>query len=70
MRTHSDPQYARLVRDLLKKNWTNVPGKKHYKMRSPGGHLLVLPMSSSCARAYQNTLRNLAKIEKEESEQS
>lgn len=52
----------RLVRALLRDGWVIVPGKKHLKLRSPKGNLLVVGRTQSCHRALRNALSILKRM--------
>jgi predicted RNA binding protein YcfA (HicA-like mRNA interferase family) len=60
---------SELVKDLLDRGWTEIPGKgMHTKMRSPGGKMVVMAHSSSSVRGFRNLLSTIRQIEREESQ--
>lgn len=66
MKRHSDKEYQKLIDELSGKGWVGVHGKKHYKMRSPGGRGISFPSSASDHRAILNIKSTIRKIERNE----
>lgn len=57
-----------LVTRLVKEGWQLTGERKHYKLRSPTGKMLVLSKTPSCPRAYNNAERDIKRIMKNEME--
>ena len=63
MKRHSDKEWQKLIDELAARGWVGVHGKKHYKMRSPGGQSITFPSSPSDRRAILNIKSTIRKIE-------
>lgn len=66
MRRHNIKEYADQIKILVAAGWTVIDGKKHYKIKSPGGRLLVVSMSPRCPHAFDNFMRDVRNIMREE----
>ena len=55
-----------LVTRLVKEGWQLTGERKHYKLRSPTGKMLVLSKTPSCPRAIHNAERDIKRIMKNE----
>jgi len=49
---------------LLRLGWTDETGKKHVKLRSPDGRLVILPSTPSDTRAWRNAVAKLRRVER------
>lgn len=59
MRYSSDKQFNRLVNDLVAHGWTFRHGTKHDQLKSPDGHLVVIPRTPSDWRSIKNAERDI-----------
>ena len=65
---HKDKDIRRYVDSLVAEGWAILGGRKHYKVRSPGGHTLSLSNSPSCPymlKHVENDVRRIKRIENE-----
>lgn len=65
MRYTKDKNLNELIKEKKKQGWTVTYGK-HLKLRSPKGRLVSTSLSPSCAHAFNQVARDIAKVEKEE----
>lgn len=63
MRYSRDKQINSLVKELLASGWSLVRGRKHTKLRSPSGKLVVISSSPSDYRTYKATLADIRRAE-------
>ena len=67
---HKDKEIDKVVRGLVARGWTILPCSKHFKIRSPGGHMLSLSISPSCGHASKRIEQDARKIERIEQDGS
>lgn len=63
---HKDKDVRRYVDSLVAEGWTILGGRKHYKVRSPGGRVLSMSNSPSCPymlKHVENDVRRIKRIE-------
>lgn len=66
LQPHPDRDIRRLLAPLFKRGWVFVGINKHYKIRSPGGRLLSMSLTSSNPKSVVRIGADIARIEKEE----
>lgn len=65
---HKDKEVRRLIDGLVAEGWAILGGRKHYKVRSPRGHMLSMSNSPSCPfmlRHVEADVRRIKRIENE-----
>lgn len=63
---HKDKDIRRLVDSLVAEGWTILGGRKHYKVRSPGGRTLSLSNSPSCPFTVNHIEADIRRIKRME----
>jgi len=66
LQPHPDRDIRRLLAPLFKRGWVFVGINKHYKIRSPGGRLLSMSLTSANPHSITRIGADIARIEKEE----
>lgn len=63
---HRDKDIRRYIDSLVAEGWTILGGRKHYKVRSPGGHTLSLSNSPSCQFMLRHVEADVRRIKRME----
>ena len=64
---HKDKDIRRYVDSLVAEGWKILGGRKHYKLRSPGGHVLSMSNSPSCQYMLKHVENDVRRIKRMES---
>lgn len=65
---HKDKDIRRFIDGLVADGWTILGGRKHYKVRSPGGRTLSLSNSPSCPYMLKHAEADVRRIKRMEDE--
>ena len=68
--TSNDKDIRRYVDSLVAEGWKILGGRKHYKVRSPGGHVLSMSNSPSCPYMLKHVENDVRRIKRMEDEQA
>lgn len=63
---HKDKHIRKFVNSLVAEGWTIIGGRKHYKVRSPGGHVLSMSNSPSCPYVLNHIEADVRRIKRSE----
>jgi predicted RNA binding protein YcfA (HicA-like mRNA interferase family) len=66
MKYCSNKDTNKLILNLLKRGWGFVKSKKHLKLKTPNGKIVVVSRTPSDRRAYQNFLSDIGRINEKE----
>ena len=61
-------EIRKLFKELKRRGWTISTGGKHYKVRHPLGGFISVSVSPSDHHAYNNILKDIKHLEKENSD--
>ena len=66
---HKDKDIRRFIDGLVAEGWKILGGRKHYKVRSPGGRTLSLSNTPSCPYMLKHVEADVRRIKRMEDEQ-
>lgn len=66
MKYCSNKDTNKLIISLLKKGWRVIESKKHLKLKTPQGKIVITSRTPSDRRTYQNFLSRIGRINEKE----
>jgi hypothetical protein len=66
MKYCSNKDTNKLILNLLKRGWRVIKSKKHLKLKTPKGKIVITSRTPSDRRTYQNFLSEIGRINEKE----